>query len=62
MDTDLGYEFPDGNFVSDVLLRSASTIDFPCEFSEKRNNIIEKEPVMGMHQFYAYLWQALMFE
>jgi len=31
-------------------------------FSEKRNNIIEKEPVMGMHQFYAYLWQALMFE
>lgn len=35
MDTDMGYEFPDGNFVSDVLLRSASAIDFPCDFQRK---------------------------
>ena len=32
-------------------------------FRKRLNNTaIEKEPVMGMHQFYAYLWQALMFE
>lgn len=60
MGTDLGYEFSDGNFVSDVLLRPASAADFPRNF--QRNNNIEKEPVMGMHCFYAYLWQALLVE
>ena len=35
MGTDLGYEFSDGHFVSDVLLRSASAIDFPCDFQRK---------------------------
>lgn len=63
MGTDLGYEFSDGNFVSDVLLRPASAADFPCNFQRKEIILLQKkEPVMGMHQFYAYLWQALMFE
>ena len=44
MDTDLGYEFPDGNFVSDVLLRSASTIDFSCDFQRKEIKYIKRRP------------------
>ena len=35
MGTDLGYEFSDGNFVSDVLLWSASAADFPRNFQRK---------------------------
>ena len=35
MGTDLGYEFSDGNFVSDVLLRPASAADFPYNFQRK---------------------------
>ena len=41
MDTDMGYEFPDGNFVSDVLLWSASAIDFPCDFQRKEIKYIK---------------------
>lgn len=50
MGTDLGYEFSNGNFVSDVLLWSASATDFP--YNLQREEIIllqKKEPVMGMH-------------
>lgn len=35
MGTDMGYEFSDGNFVSDVLLWPASTTDFPYNFQGK---------------------------
>ena len=50
MGTDLGYEFSDGNFVSDVLLRPASAADFPRNFQRKEIILLQKkEPVMGMH-------------
>ena len=39
MGTDLGYEFPDGNFVSDVLLWSASAIDFPYNLQREEGKI-----------------------
>ena len=39
MGTDLGYEFPDGNFVSDVLLWSACAPDFPYNFQGKEGKI-----------------------
>ena len=39
MGTDLGYEFSDGNFVSDVLLRSASTTDFPYNLQREEGKI-----------------------
>ena len=38
MGTDLGYEFPDGNFVSDVLLWPACATDFP--YNLQREEII----------------------
>lgn len=39
MGTDMGYEFSDGNFVSDVLLWPASTTDFPYNFQRKEGKI-----------------------
>ena len=39
MGTDLGYEFPDGNFVSDVLLWSASATDFPYNLQREEGKI-----------------------
>ena len=60
-----GMNFSDGHFVSDVLLRPASTTDFPLQFfrEKKINTTIEKRSLSWVCiNFYAYLWQALMFE
>ena len=37
MGTDLGNEFPDGDLLSDVLLRTAGKIDFQNYFQRKEN-------------------------
>ena len=39
MGTDMGYEFSDGNFVSDVLLWSASATDFPYNLQREEGKI-----------------------
>lgn len=39
MGTDLGYEFSDGNFVSDVLLWPTSTTDFPYNLQREEGKI-----------------------
>ena len=56
MGTDLGHEFSDGHFVSDVLLRPASTTDFPCNFQKRNNTTIEKGACHG----YALILRILM--